>query len=579
MIDDCVDKHECCRRAASQSPRLPTRLVDCTDLAHPRLVSAPDGEHGQYLALSYVWGKGSEKTHYRTTTSNLPTYEHKIDPRVLPLTIRDAIYVTHKLGFRWLWVDSLCIIQDSDSDKTHEIGRMHHVYRYAHVTIMAGSAEGVGSGFLQERSPPDDVALPFICPPYPPNSTERQYDHSAPQKLQVGQVYLANYWTREYKDELGCMATRAWCMQEYLLSPRALIFTPRTILFRCLTTKAGTVGVSNLHYSIWGEPRIPTSLFLPPTAPAPEPDSKEWWEMCRAWVYVIEDYTRRTASDPSDKLVACAAVAEQFHRALGSEYLAGFWRSDALLVHLLWEAEHDRRSVCGRGHALPAAYRAPSWSWAAIDGPTSHFGANEFALLLGDPRTVALARVAECWVALEHPELPFGRVMDGALVLRGAPILCNSSLATMAHSACYIVPLPSFGEVQHQWQCGLGGLVLDEEDGIYPTIPSYHCAFVTMDVDVDELPGRMWLVPFVRRKCHPFDKQDDMVHGIALELAPPLDTLGSSPKKSRFRRIGYFCDYVRMARPGKDFQEHPLWRPLTRAMKMGELPWMDIEII
>ncbi|EIW59565.1 HET-domain-containing protein, partial [Trametes versicolor FP-101664 SS1] len=359
-----------------------------------------------YLALSYVWGKDSEQTPYRTTTSNLSTYEHRIDPRVLPLTIRDAIYVTHKLGFRWLWVDSLCIIQDSDSDKTHEIGRMHHVYRYAHVTIMAGSAEGVGSGFLQKRSPPDDVALPFICPPYPPNSTEHQPGVKA------------------YEDELGCMATRAWCMQEYLLSPRALIFTPRTILFRCLTAKAGTVGVSNLHYSIWGEPRIPISLFLPPTAPAPEPDSKEWREMCRAWAYVIEDYTRRTASDPLDKLVACAAVAEQFHRALGSEYLAGFWRSDALLVHLLWEAKHgdwDTRGtgkVCGHRHARPAAYRAPSWSWAAIDGPTSHFGANQCALLLGDPRTVALAKVAECWVALEHPELRFGRVTDGALVLR-----------------------------------------------------------------------------------------------------------------------------------------------------------------
>lgn len=204
--------------------------------------------------------------------------------------------------------------------------------------------------------------------------------------------------------------------------------------------------------------------------------------------------------------------------------------------------------------------------------------ANKCALLLGDPRTVALAKVAECWVTLEHPELPFGRVTDGALVLRGAPILCNSSLAPKL-STFYKVFIPSFGKVRHQWQCGLGGLILDEEDGIYPTKPSNPYAIVTMDCDVDELPGRMWLVPFVRNRGDYLNVRLDSVYGIALELAPPSDTLGSSPKKSRFRRIGYFCDYVGAATPGEDFQEHPLWDPLTRAVKMGEFPWTDIEIV
>lgn len=72
-----------------------------------------NGQRGRYLTLSYVWG--GDQAH-KTTSSNITTYEGGIDPTLIPLTIRDAIFVTNALGFRWLWVDSLCIIQDSDQD-------------------------------------------------------------------------------------------------------------------------------------------------------------------------------------------------------------------------------------------------------------------------------------------------------------------------------------------------------------------------------------------------------------------------------------------------------------------------------
>lgn len=139
--------------------------MECTDHTRPRLVSTT-GEHGEYLTLSYVWG--GDQIH-KTTTANLSSYEQGIAASLLHSTIRDAIYVTHMLGFRWLWIDSLCIIQDSDEDKAHEIGRMHHIYRYSHLTIMAASANGVSESFLQERPFPDldphnsITGLPFIC--------------------------------------------------------------------------------------------------------------------------------------------------------------------------------------------------------------------------------------------------------------------------------------------------------------------------------------------------------------------------------------------------------------------------------
>ncbi|EIW59567.1 HET-domain-containing protein [Trametes versicolor FP-101664 SS1] len=570
LINQCIDKHELCKAATSLSPRLPTRLVDCTDLAHPRLVSTPGRQHGEYLALSYVWGQDPEQTRYRATTLNLSTYGQEINPRLLPPTIRDAIYVTHQLGFRWLWVDSLCIIQDSDEDKAHEIGRMHHIYRYAHVTIMAASAEGVGSGFLQKRAPPDDfvLGLPFICPPYPQNTS---------QKLQVGQVYLTrgSDVDTSHGDELGFMARRAWCMQEYLLSPRALIFAPSTLLFRCLTADAAGVGSSG--YSIEHDLRIPTSLFLPRTAPAAEPNSKEWEEMCEAWMNVVWDYTRRTASEESDKLVACAAVAEQFHFVLGSEYLAGLWRSDTLLIRLLWKADKSTAASLGCRHTRPTAYRAPSWSWAAIDGPAFYDSIYPLTSL-GYRQHVALAEVAGCWVTVKDPALPFGRVTDGALGLRGTLVLCHGRAAEKSHYSDWwtirVRALPTFEQVRRQWQRGLRGLISDEADGMYSTNPGGY-ASVIMDDDVDELPEKMWLVPFLRTKS----TSNNDVQGIALQLAPPSNGSGSAPEKIRFRRIGYFVNFVKGARPGKAYMEHPLWDPLTRAVKMGEPPWVDIEII
>lgn len=140
--------------------------MDCTNLARPRLIS-PTKDHGEYLALSYVWGN-SEQAH-QTTTSNVSAYERGINPRMLPQTLRDAIRVTHMLGFRSLWVDSLCILQDSPQDKAQEISGMHHIYRNAQLTIMAAGAQSVEAGFLCKRDPlynddqyiPDESNLPY----------------------------------------------------------------------------------------------------------------------------------------------------------------------------------------------------------------------------------------------------------------------------------------------------------------------------------------------------------------------------------------------------------------------------------
>ena len=408
-IDECVNGHSrCSALAGAADAALPTRLVDCSDPDHPRLVST-GGTHGAYLALSYVWG---EPQPHSTTLSNLSDYADEIASTRLPQTIRDAIHVTHALGFRFLWADSLCIIQDSDEDKRREIGRMRHIYRNARLTIIASSAPRVGAGFLQDR-PSDvtedgvssDITLPFICP--------LRSDSSAEQL--VGTVHISPKSTRSdpfgynhlpYDPGREPISGRGWCLQEYFMSTRALLFTSHALLFRCQTT---TLSIGGAYYDTYYDRCLPDSLFLPDPQPDVVPDSKTYETLRWAWLTAMEDYTRRAVTLPSDKLVACGGLAEEFARIFRSDYLAGLWRT-TLLCDLLWRISSYQGSL-----TRPAAYRAPSWSWASVDG----------AVFPGSPEVgQALADVVQAEVVLEDAALPYGQVTGALLVLRAALVSC-----------------------------------------------------------------------------------------------------------------------------------------------------------
>ncbi|KAI0657062.1 heterokaryon incompatibility protein-domain-containing protein [Cubamyces menziesii] len=131
-IEDCVENHEHCKSfSALAGSSLPTRLIDCSDVLRPRIVETKGWDsHVQYTALSYVWGTHGQP--HRTTKANLPQYLERIDVSLMPKTVLDAIHVTRTvLGLRYLWMDSLCIVQDSPEDKHRELVKMRDVYLHA----------------------------------------------------------------------------------------------------------------------------------------------------------------------------------------------------------------------------------------------------------------------------------------------------------------------------------------------------------------------------------------------------------------------------------------------------------------
>ncbi|KAI8712548.1 HET domain-containing protein [Fusarium sp. LHS14.1] len=152
-LKQCLSSHAECTRTSLPPP---SRLVDVQNL---RLVdSAPIGSP-TWAALSYCWG-GPQKA--QTTSQNVKARYQAIDFGDMPLTLRDAIRTCRELNLPYLWIDSICIIQDDDNDKAREINKMPQVYQGALITLSASCAATCDEGFLHDRlHPAPAVALPI----------------------------------------------------------------------------------------------------------------------------------------------------------------------------------------------------------------------------------------------------------------------------------------------------------------------------------------------------------------------------------------------------------------------------------
>jgi len=132
---------------------MPTRVLDVGDSSTRKdgiRVFATRGAAGKYIALSYCWGGPQQLA---LTTQTMTQMLKEINLTALPQTLQDAVYITRKLGVRYLWVYALCIIQDSKEDMGHELKTMAQIYHNSSITISAASASGVHAGFLQPRQP------------------------------------------------------------------------------------------------------------------------------------------------------------------------------------------------------------------------------------------------------------------------------------------------------------------------------------------------------------------------------------------------------------------------------------------
>ncbi|PCH40878.1 HET-domain-containing protein [Wolfiporia cocos MD-104 SS10] len=389
-LADCIANHKRCPKPRPNA--LPTRVIDCTDPGNPRLVITRDQGLSEsrhlFAALSYVWGEPQE---HSTKKATIDSYTRGIDINLIPQTIKDAIETAHGFGIQYLWVDALCIIQDSREDKAGEIAHMRNIFRDAYLTIIAANAQKVSEGFLQDRPNPAEYArLPFVCP-----------------DGRVGTMSLSPVW-EQYNHEGEPVNSRAWCFEERLLSPRSLIYASHTLQYHCQTA---TVNIGDSISAPRASERLPDFMALLDT-PSPtfvENDESVEHQLRNAWDDVVQDYTRRALTKPADRLLACSGLVDQFSRFWHGKYLAGLWQR-TLITDLLWLK--DYQTIYPR----PPKYRGPSWSWAAVDGRVVLYSPDSDL----DPTRVQVSEgeIIHSEVELEDERRPFGHVVGGKLSLK-----------------------------------------------------------------------------------------------------------------------------------------------------------------
>jgi len=396
----CNSSHQSCKPTRSLQP---TRLIDVTDPDGARLILTTPGELRPYAALSYVWGVDQA---YKLTKDTLKEKQRHIDMTLLSRTIKDAITVTRQLNLGYLWVDALCIIQDSKDDKARELPLMGDIYRNSAVTIIAASAPSANEGFLHPSESPRFFAQPIDIPLLGPRG-EREIIRLAYRKYYLPSADPAN--------------SRAWCLQERVLSTRVVSFSYDGLKWMCREM--------HINPSAAEEAPRPFQVLAPLAAESESGPDED--VILALWYRIRNDYSGRKLTIATDKLPAISAVAAEVARLTGWTYLAGMWR-EKLLSELHWECEKKRDYVppiiqdvdaSGNPPSEPdpdpakTKYIAPSWSWCSI--------ASESAAVLDDDmqeRQPFQFEILQCQVEPVNRGFPFGEVKSGFLEVKGLAV-------------------------------------------------------------------------------------------------------------------------------------------------------------
>jgi hypothetical protein len=311
----------------------------------------PKGESGKYLCLSYCWG---DATHIPKSTHQTKSQWMKEIPwSALPKTFQDAITFVRHLGHRYIWIDSLCIVQDDLADWEREAAQMASIYRNSYLTLAAtASADGRGGCFFtqDEKHHAEELTVAVNGVSYTLYYRET-LPHFAGPDLKLTMTPLGSI------QKHFPLLTRGWIHQERLLSPRVLHFGHQELLWECMEEHICQCQSSPIHDVNFPKTKYSVSL-----------DSSSSRNLVRFWKGMVSDYTKLNLSVPSDRLPAMAGMAKYLESSMGGSYLSGLWQ-ESLVENMLWMSPTEERA--GRRTRLDpkAPYQHVStWSWASIEG-------------------------------------------------------------------------------------------------------------------------------------------------------------------------------------------------------------------
>ncbi|KAF4436373.1 hypothetical protein F53441_13281 [Fusarium austroafricanum] len=391
-FDKCVKDHKLCKQVI---PSFPTRVLDIgSNEDDPvRLIETKAITAEKYVALSYCWGSNPS---IKTLSGNLEDMKSGIALDKLPATYLDAIALTRKLGMKYLWIDALCIIQDSQADWEKECTKMADTYADSYLTIAASSSTSVTSHFLRPQLEP----LPRAAHDQRPIYSEWMKNDKGQVLLKARLMHTTGvHWkwrpthTTDQQPLVEPLTQRGWTLQEKILATRLLSISAMEMAWSCKEAIFCECS-SNLNHlrEFGGKPLSQISRR---------------GETFNFWHKVIENYSKRKLTQDGDKLPAISAIAAIVQQKIASNYVAGLW-TDNIELDLLW-----RRPSSSRVQAANSSYIAPSFGWASITGEIDYF-----CFRNGKWPYEKAAKVLEV-SAVTGPDAPLGRVSQSKLTIQG----------------------------------------------------------------------------------------------------------------------------------------------------------------
>jgi hypothetical protein len=388
-LETCRTSHHC---LSDKPTTLPKRVLDVSS-STVKLVET-DQTLGQYACLSHCWGK--QKPTCRTLMSTLEANKQGIPWNPMPATFQDAIDFTRRLGLQYIWIDSLCIIQDSDEDWVEQSALMADIYGNAYVTLCATASHSDDGGCY--RHTPNHLIPRKITAR---DRSGREFQVYVRDHIQLRHIPPWYRATEGSNPQLFPLMTRAWTYQERLLSPRLIHFAAGELMFECSMLSA-----CECHRNGYGGNSTFMHHHAEKKAFQKAMESRDPKVLLRLWNDIVFSYSGLSLTYGKDKFPALSGVAKRMLAVRGGDdvYLAGLWKS-TLLNDLRWHRFHEQSR-------RPTTWTAPSWSWASLSVVVQYHATQS------DDGVIDYCAVIDASVTLDTSD-PTGRISAGHIVLSG----------------------------------------------------------------------------------------------------------------------------------------------------------------
>ena len=312
---------------------LPTRVLHIKRIT-PELdieLLETKGMKGRYCALSHCWGP-KDKQPLRTLKENLEQFSKRVPPDAIPKTFQDALIITKELNIKYLWIDSLCIVQDNRDEWEQESKVMGSLYEKATLMIAASDAPDSSKGcfsIVQRRPEPKIVTMPLI-------NKENQI---------LGELHLSAMPLGQCDPDYSLLNKRAWAFQERHMSRRKIYFMPGGLAWQCkemVGSEQGGISEDEPSYR----------------------DAEE-----TLWLSLLSRYSGMDLTFAKDRLPAIHGIATELDKrdrdgTRGPYNRFGvFVNSTTMPIELLWRNDIPSSMITTTTADIPI----PTWSWAHIE--------------------------------------------------------------------------------------------------------------------------------------------------------------------------------------------------------------------